>query len=139
MNIQDLKPNVVVRNIKYGNLETILHLGKMKLESGQWTDAVIYEGEDRFTGETTIFCKKTDDFIQDFDVVSEEDDEDFKRYMNDVYSQLECNVTDDYKEKYPYNVFGYTKQEIDDNKIHFLTCYRTQMSAYKALTFLNIR
>lgn len=39
----------------------------MKLESDKWVECVIYKGIDRITNKINIFCKRTDDFIKEFE------------------------------------------------------------------------
>lgn len=136
MEKSELKVGTHVRNIKHGTIEEIIHFGKMKMESG-WVDCVIYTGKDRYTGYDTIFCKKTEDFLNEFEFIPEISDMSFHEYMQDVYSQLYENTTEEYRQKYPYNVFGYTKEEIDNNKLYFITCHSKGISAYKALTMFD--
>ena len=64
--------------------------------------------------------------------------ETFGEYMDKVYEQLEENVTDEWREKYPFNVFGFTKEQVDSHVNHFIECYKSGMSPYKALTFFKL-
>ena len=63
----------------------------------------------------------------------------FKDFMDDVYSQLECNASDEYKSK--YNTFTYSNETVRYNERYFRQCYKDGLSAYMALTlamgFLN--
>lgn len=129
---EEIKSGIFVRNIKYGNTEEILHVGIMKMESGNWVDAVIYTGKDRFGGGQTVFCKKMDDFCKEFEPV---DSDGFKLWMDGVYSQLDCNVSDEWRKNYPFNVFSYTEEEVNSKLDYFRDCYNRGLSAYKALTF----
>lgn len=45
----------------------------------------------------------------------------FDKYMEDVYSQLECNASNEY----------------ENNIDYFKRCYNKNISAYKALTFMK--
>lgn len=56
-------------------------------------------------------------------------------YMEDVYSQLECNASDDFKSK--HIVYNYTPEEVDINADYFEACFMGHMSAYKALLFFH--
>lgn len=58
----------------------------------------------------------------------------FDEYMKDVYSQLECNASDEYAKKYV--VFAYSIKEINDLIEYFKSCYGNNISAHKALTLL---
>lgn len=58
----------------------------------------------------------------------------FDEYMKDVYSQLECNASDEYKKECV--VFEYSEKEINDLIDYFKSCYSNNISAYKALTLL---
>lgn len=58
----------------------------------------------------------------------------FDKYMEDVYSQLECNTSDEYAKKCV--VFAYSIKEINDLIDYFKSCYNNNISAYKALTLL---
>lgn len=57
----------------------------------------------------------------------------FDDFMDDVYSQLECNATEEYKSK--YIVFTYSEEDIKSHIEYFKKCYKDHLSAYKALTF----
>ena len=50
-----------VQHIKTGVIETVVCLGKMKT-NGEWQEAIIYEGKDRFTGTETVFVKSRSEF-----------------------------------------------------------------------------
>lgn len=56
------------RNIKYGTMEAIEGVGKMKV-NGEWVDCVIYHGRCRFTGKLTTFVKSVAEFEQDFELL----------------------------------------------------------------------
>lgn len=59
----------------------------------------------------------------------------FDKYMEDVYSQLECNVSNEYEKM--YITFTYSKEEVENNIDYFKRCYNKNISAYKALTFMK--
>lgn len=59
----------------------------------------------------------------------------FDEYMEDVYSQLECNSSSEYKKI--YITFTYSKEEVKNNIDYFKRCYNENISAYKALTFMK--
>lgn len=134
MEKKDLRKNLIVKNIKHGTFEQILHTGIMKLESGEWVDCVVYTGTDRFTKKEQVFCKKMDDFLKEFELLPPRT---FESYMEDVYSQLEENTTPQYRKEYPFNVFTYRRKTIDSNLEHFKNCFKMGISAYHALTFLD--
>lgn len=57
-------------------------------------------------------------------------------YMEDVYSQLECNTTAEYQSKYV--TFTYTPETIEKYRDSwFAECYNNHISAYLALTQLS--
>lgn len=66
---ENLTLGTLVRNIKYGNIETILGTCLMKLENNEWVDGVIYTGKDRFSNDNKIFVKQTEDFIKEFELL----------------------------------------------------------------------
>lgn len=55
--------------------------------------------------------------------------------MEDVYSQLECNASNEYEKM--YITFTYSKEEVENNIDYFKRCYNKNISAYKALTFMK--
>lgn len=55
----------IVEHIKKGVIETIVDKCKIKI-NGEWTDGVMYEGEDRHTGEPMIFVRELNDFNENF-------------------------------------------------------------------------
>ena len=59
----------------------------------------------------------------------------FKEYMNDVYGQLECNATEDYKSK--YIVYTHTNEEVNNNLDFFEEMYNEEISPYKVLLFFS--
>lgn len=59
---------------------------------------------------------------------------DFEKYMSNVYSQLECNMTGEMKEENPFNIFSYTEEEINKHIDYFHDCFESEISPYKALT-----
>lgn len=59
----------------------------------------------------------------------------FYQYMKDVREQLECNATDEYKEK--YIVYTYSNELIDLHIEYFKKCLDNHLSAYKSLLFFN--
>ena len=56
-------------------------------------------------------------------------------YMNDVFSQLDCNASDDYRSK--HIVYMYEPEQVTVNMDYFMACLRGGMSAYKALLFFH--
>ena len=128
MKKEDLKDGSIVRNIKYGNEEEILHTGIMKTDTGEWIDCVIYKGKDRFGGGEQIFVKRTEDFIKEFELFKSP----FDLWMKRVYELLECNMSEDDKKKYV--CFGYTEEFINNHLKYFFKCFEHGMSPYKALT-----
>lgn len=64
--------------------------------------------------------------------------EDFEKYMTGVYEQLACNVSDEWVEKNPYNVFPYSDDDVKNNINYFKECYDAGLSGYKALTFFDM-
>lgn len=66
---ENLILGTLIRNIKYGNIETILGTCSMKLENDEWVDGVIYTGKDRLSGGNKIFVKQTKDFIKEFELL----------------------------------------------------------------------
>ena len=137
MDIKKLEEGIFVRNIKHGNVEKVLYLGLMKTESGEWKNCVIYQGLGRFTDKMTIFCKDQFDFINEFEYIGIYTDKPFRTWMEDVYAQLDCCATDSFKREFPFNIFQYTKKEIDNNIEYFLECYWKGLSQYKALLLMN--
>jgi len=59
----------------------------------------------------------------------------FKEYIADVKSQLNCNATDYYKDNYV--TYCYTNEQIDNNLAYFERCFESNLSAYKALLFFS--
>lgn len=57
----------------------------------------------------------------------------FDLYMADVRSQLECNATPEYKEK--YITYVYSNETIESNLEYFEERMKEGLSAYKALLF----
>lgn len=55
--------------------------------------------------------------------------------MDDVYEQLYCNATEEYKSK--YITYTYTNEEVKDNLIFFRKMYNKSISAYKSLLFFS--
>ena len=67
-NISEYYEGRACKNIKYGTLETIVGVGKMKV-NGEWVDSVTYKGECRFTGKMTMFTKSLVEFENDFELL----------------------------------------------------------------------
>lgn len=139
MNESDLNKGVTVRNLKHGNMETIICPNAlMKTDCGDWVPCVVYEGFDRNNPkEEKVFVKRKEDFLNEFEIIKS-NPESFREYMDRVYEQLEENVTDEWKEKYPYNVFSFTKKEVDSNIRHFVDCFLSNISPYKSLVFFKL-
>ena len=74
MEKSDISINLSVRDTKYNSIATILSLCKVKI-NGEWKQGVIYTEIDRYTGYPTIFVKSTDEFINSFDILEEQIDE----------------------------------------------------------------
>lgn len=49
-------------------VETIVSKCKIKID-GKWVDGVVYEGNDRFTGEPMTFVRELSDFNNEFEMV----------------------------------------------------------------------
>ncbi len=49
-------------------IETIVSKCKIKID-GKWVDGVVYEGNDRFTGEPMTFVREVSDFNNEFEIV----------------------------------------------------------------------
>lgn len=59
----------------------------------------------------------------------------FDEYLKDLYSQLTCNATEEYKVK--YITYTHSNKEVSDNMDFFITMYHCQISAYKALLYFS--
>jgi hypothetical protein len=59
----------------------------------------------------------------------------FKEYIEDVKSQLDCNVSD--IDKSNYTTYIYSNELVDANLDYFDDCYNNNLSAYKALLFFS--
>jgi len=57
----------------------------------------------------------------------------FKKYIEDVKSQLYCNATDDYKKE--HITYMHSIEEIDNNLDYFKECKKSGLSPYKALLY----
>lgn len=57
----------------------------------------------------------------------------FQSYMDDVRSQLTCNAPDS-----EHVTFGFTEEQIRDERLYFFRCFRKSLSPYKALTFFRM-
>ena len=55
----------IIKHEKKGAVETIVGKCKIKI-NGEWVDGVIYEGEDRHTGEPMVFVRELNDFNENF-------------------------------------------------------------------------
>lgn len=64
----NLEKGTKVKHIKTGVIETIVGIGKVKI-NGVWCSAVIYEGKDRYTGLDTTFVRTKEDFENEFEVI----------------------------------------------------------------------
>lgn len=64
------------------------------------------------------------------------DYEKFKRYMDDVRSQLFHNANDEYKDK--FITFMFSDEDINNNLAYFADCMKKGLSAYKALTLFEL-
>ena len=131
MDKSELIDGSIVRNIKYGNEEEILHTGIMKTDTGEWVDCVIYKGKDRFGDGEQIFVKRTEDFLKEFELFKST----FDLWMESVYELLECNMSEEDKKRYV--CFGYTEEFVKSQLKYFFKCFELGMSAYKALTLFE--
>lgn len=55
-----------VKHIKTEVVETIVDVCKVKI-NGEWTDGVVYTGEDRYTGKPMVFVRTLEEFIREFE------------------------------------------------------------------------
>lgn len=69
MKKEELQNRLNVCNIKYKTVETILYKDAIMKINGEWKPCVVYAGIDRFTNEHQVFCKLTEDFIQEFELI----------------------------------------------------------------------
>ena len=74
MEKSNISINLDVRDTKYNSIATILSLCKVKI-NGECKKGVIYTEIDRYTGYPTVFVKSTDEFINSFDIIEEQIDE----------------------------------------------------------------
>lgn len=68
-----------VKHIKTGVIETIVGIAKMKID-GEWVEAVIYKGKDRYTNMETTFVKSKIDFENEFKEVEPMVERDMFKY-----------------------------------------------------------
>lgn len=127
-----LKKGNTIRNIKYGMVAEVQDLCKMKMESGEWVDGVIYWEKDRFTGEMTRFCKRKSDVLNEFVEYKS-----WTTWIGEVLDQLSCNMSDEKKKENPLGSFRFTQKNIIKSIEFFEDCYRDGLSAYKALTLFE--
>ena len=59
----------------------------------------------------------------------------FAAYLWDVKSQLYCNASEEYHEK--YITYDYSEEEVDSHLDYFRECMRKGLSGYKALLFFD--
>lgn len=75
--------------------------------------------------------------ISNFECIDDiSNEESFKEYMKDVYSQLECNMSEEEKKQNPYNCFSYSEHYIKLNESFFIQCFISGISPYTALNLL---
>ena len=60
---------------------------------------------------------------------------DFKKYIGDVKSQLNCNATERIKNN--HITYIYSNEQIDNNLNYFKKCMESELSAYKSLLFFE--
>jgi hypothetical protein len=60
---------------------------------------------------------------------------DFDRYMQDVFSQLDENTSDEYKKEHV--TYTFSTKLVNNNLDYFEWCMGKQLSAYKALLFFS--
>lgn len=121
MKENELKKDMYVINIKHGNVEKVLNICLMKMESGEWVDGVIYEGKDRFTGNKTIFCKRKSDFLNEF----------VPHMSFGVWFQKLLELTDENMDE--EQMFTYSYDELYDHMDFLEDCFNNGMSPYKTL------
>lgn len=59
----------------------------------------------------------------------------FEDYIKDVKQMLNCNASEEYKNKYV--TYLYTNEQVDENLEYFKDCMNDGLSAYKALLFFD--
>lgn len=59
----------------------------------------------------------------------------FEEYIDDVYSQLECNRSKEDIAK--YGCYTYSEQTVKDNLDYFKECLSRSQGAYNALLFFH--
>lgn len=59
----------------------------------------------------------------------------FEKYINDIKSQLICNLTNENKSE--FISYNYSNEQIDSNLDYFKSCMKNGISGYKALLFFN--
>lgn len=59
----------------------------------------------------------------------------FKKYIQSVREQLDCNASDEYKKQFV--VYMYSNEEVDNNLEYFKSCMKNNLSPYKALLFFG--
>lgn len=64
-NYMEIVSGKIIKHEKTGAVETIVGKCKIKI-NGEWVDGVIYEGEDRHTGEPMVFVRELNDFNENF-------------------------------------------------------------------------
>lgn len=69
-----MKKGTKVRHKTKGMVETVVCSCKVKI-NGVWVDGIVYEGNDVNTGEMMTFVRTKEDFENDFEVISDQDDE----------------------------------------------------------------
>lgn len=60
---------------------------------------------------------------------------DFKKYIEDAKSQLDCNASENYKKQHV--TYLYTNEQVDEHLEYFEKCMGSGLSAYKALLFFG--
>lgn len=59
----------------------------------------------------------------------------FKKYLEEVKEQLECNASEEFKNQ---NItYDFENNQIDNNLVYFKNCMQSNLSSYKALLFFN--
>ena len=66
MEKEEIKAGAKVRHKASGKEETIISSFKFKV-NGEWKESVLYQGNDRETGQTALFGRVIDDFADNFE------------------------------------------------------------------------
>lgn len=70
MKADDVVPLLRVRHKKYRVKETVVATCMYRERDDSWTDGVIYEGLERYTGNRMLFVRSMDSFLEDFEPIN---------------------------------------------------------------------